>query len=81
LSAATGQDLVFGPNPVYDMNKIKFYSLNGPDTTFFNYEPLRFPGTEGYDSILSVHFYPKASDAYMRLSNGDIDTFKIFSFG
>ena len=35
-----------------------------------------FPNT-GYDSILQVQFFPKADVAYMRLNNGDIDTFNI----
>ncbi len=61
---------------MYDKNQIKFYSLNGTDTSFFDYQPMKFPGT-GYDSILYVRFFPKAEVAYMRLSNGDVDTLNI----
>lgn len=73
VNASTGNDLVFGTNRVYDKNQIKFYSLKGIDTTFFEYQTIKFGGT-GYDSILYVRFYPQADVAYMRLSNGDIDT-------
>jgi hypothetical protein len=76
LSASTGKDLVFGPNSVYDRNHIKFYSLKGTDTTFFDYQAIKF-GSTTYDSILHVRFYPKTDVAYMRLSNGDIDTLNI----
>ncbi len=76
VSASTGQDLVFGPNKIYDKNKIKFYSLKGTDTTFFNYQPIKSGGA-GYDSILLVRFFPNPEVAYMRLSNGDIDTLNI----
>ena len=77
VSATDGKDLVFGPTKIYDKNQIKFYSLKGPDTTYFNYQTISFPNS-GYDSILYVRFFPKADIAYMRLSNGDIDTFNVF---
>jgi hypothetical protein len=76
VRATDGKDLVFGPDKVYDKDQIIFYSLNGSDTTFFEYQTIRFPNT-GYDSILSVLFLPKADIGYMRLSNGDIDTLNI----
>lgn len=76
VSAVTGNDLVFGPNRLYDKNQIRFYSLKGTDTTLFSFEAIRFGGT-GYDSILDVRFFPKTDIAYMRLSNGDIDTLNI----
>lgn len=76
ISAIDGKDLLFGPAKIYDKNQIKFYSLKGRDTTFFDYQTIKFPNI-GYDSILNVNFYPKADTAYMRLSNGDIDTMKI----
>jgi len=78
VSASSGNDLVFGPNRIYDKTEIKFYSLKGSDTTFFNYQTIRFPGT-GYDSILYVFFSPKPEIAYMKLNNADIDTFQIYS--
>jgi hypothetical protein len=74
--ATDGVDLVFGPAHIYDKTKIKFYSLNGTDTTFFDYQTIKFPGT-GYDSILHVRFFPENNTAYMNLGNGDIDTFTI----
>jgi hypothetical protein len=76
VNATDGKDLVFGPTKIYDKNQIKFYSINGADTTFFDYQPIKFPNT-GYDSILYVRFFPKADIAYMRLSNGDVDTLNI----
>lgn len=71
-----GKDLVFGPDKIYDKNQIKFYSLKNSDTIFFEYQTIKFSGA-GYDSILYVHFFPKADIAYMRLSNNDIDTLNI----
>ena len=76
VSASDGTDLVFGPSKIYDENQIKFYSLSGIDTIFFEYKTIRFPGT-GYDSILHVFFYPKTDVAYMRLSNNDVDTLNL----
>ena len=77
VSKTDGKDLVFGPNAIYDQTKIKFYSLNGTDTTFFQYSPTKFPGS-GYDSILYVRFYPETTTpAYIKLSNLDTDTLTI----
>ena len=76
VSTTTGNDLVFGANRMYDNTKIQFYALTGTDTTFFAYQPISFSGTR-YDSILHVRFYPQTDIAYMRLSNGDIDTLDI----
>lgn len=76
VSATNGNDLVFGPNKIYDKDQFKFYSLKAADTTFFDYQAIK-PGGTGYDSILHVRFFPKADTAFMRLSNGDIDTLQI----
>ncbi len=76
VSAGDGKDLIFGPNKIYDKREIKFYSLKGTDTTFFEYETINFGGI-GYDSILHVRFFPKTDVAYMRLNNVDIDTLNI----
>lgn len=78
VSATNGADLVFGPTKIYDKAQIRFYALKGSDTTFFEYQTIKFPNT-GYDSILYVNFFPKPDVAYMKLSNGDIDTLKITS--
>lgn len=77
ISAATGNDLVFGPARVYDKARIRFFTLGGTDTSFLEYRPIRFPGM-GYDSILLVRFFPPTPVAYMQLSNGDVDTLNIF---
>ena len=76
LRGTDGKDLVFGPDKIYDANEIKFYSLNGADTSFFDYQALRFPGAD-YDSILYVYFMPRTDVAYMQLSNNDVDTLNI----
>lgn len=76
VSASGNNDLVFGPDRIYDKNKIKFFTLIGQDTVSYDYETKYFPGS-GYDSILSVLFFPKSDIAYMRLSNGDVDTLNI----
>jgi|SRR6188474_3910011 len=75
VSAIDGKDLLFGPNKVYDLDQIKFYSTNGADTTYFGYLPIKFPNAN--DSILFVRFFPKNEIAYMRLSNVDVDTLNI----
>src|SRR5215470_5208436 len=76
VGATNGEDLVFGPTKVYDKNQIVFYSVKGIDTTLFEYKNIKFPGAN-YDSILYIRFFPRADIAYMRLSNGDVDTLSI----
>jgi hypothetical protein len=76
VRATDGEDLVFGPAKVYDKNQIQFYSIKGTDTTLYDYKSIKFPGKD-YDSILYVRFFPKADTAYLRLSNGDVDTLNI----
>lgn len=76
VGATDGKDLVFGPNKIYDKNEIKFYTLNGTDTAFF--EPQAIKSIEfGNDTVLQVKFFPKAETAYIRLSNTDTDTLAI----
>lgn len=69
------KDLVFGPNKIYDKNNIKFYSLDGADTHFFNYRATK--GSGQFDSILYVDFSPITDVVYMKLSDNDIDTLNI----
>jgi hypothetical protein len=77
VNKVDGKDLVFGPNQIYDKSKIKFYILNGNDTTFFQYNPIKFSGN-GYDSILEVRFYPETlTPVYMKLSDTDTDTLNV----
>ena len=76
VKATDGTDLVFGPANIYDKNQIQFYSVKGTDTTFFEYQNIKSPSV-GYDSILQVRFFPETDIAYMRLSNGDIDTLNV----
>ena len=73
LDAGTGHDLVFGPNSIYDETQIKFYSLNGPDTSFFNFHNAFMNS----DTVLQVEFSSRPGVAYMRFGNGDIDTLNI----
>jgi hypothetical protein len=76
VDAATNRDLVFGPNRIYDKNEIRFFSVNGSDTTFFDYEPIKFGGAN-YDSILYVKFIPRTDLAYLQLSIADVDTLRM----
>jgi hypothetical protein len=77
VSKIDGKDLVFGNNAIYDHTKIKFYSLNGTDTNFFQYSAIKFSGI-GYDSILYVRFYPETTKpTFMKLNNLDTDTLSI----
>lgn len=76
VSATDGSDLLFGPTRIYDKNLIKFYTLEDTDTTFLNFQPTDF-GSALRDSILYVNFLPESETAFMRLSDGDVDTFNI----
>jgi hypothetical protein len=73
VSAANGNDLVFGPAAVYNMNQIKCYSMRGSDTVFFNTKALNVNGA-GFDSVLYINFFPESAVGYIRLSNTDTDT-------
>ena len=75
VSAMDGKDLVFGPNKIYDKDQIKFYSVKGADTTYFGFSSIKVWNI--VDSVLFVRFYPINEIAYMRLSNGDVDTITI----
>ena len=87
VSASDGKDLLFGPTKTYDLSKIRFYGINAADTIFFECKAYRSYADKGYDSVINVYFFPKYDtitkqerlfdNAYMRLSNGDIDTFKL----
>ena len=77
-----GKDLLFGSTKIYDKEKIKIYSVNSIDTTFYDAEFIKFGGTN-YDSILYVRFYPQIfNSVFLKLSDTDTDTltmtFKIF---
>ncbi|MEJ7823048.1 MAG: hypothetical protein WKF85_12045 [Chitinophagaceae bacterium] len=76
VSRMDGKDLVFGANKVYDKNRFKFYFLKGQDTTFLIYTPVKSSGI-GYDSLVGVDLSWDPETAYMRLSDGDVDTFNI----
>ena len=76
VSATDGKDLVFGPNKIYDKNEIKFYTLNGTDTSFFQPSALKSIDF-GNDTVLQVKFFPKVETAYIRLNNNDTDTLAI----
>lgn len=56
VSVSDGRDLVFGQNSIYDKGKIKFYSIKGRDTTFFEYK-LKKVDRDGYDSVITVDFF------------------------
>lgn len=77
LSKQNGLNLVFGLRKVYDKTKIKFYSINKNDTTYYDYT-VRTSGIAQSDSILDVSFYPApTANVYIKLSNSDTDTLAI----
>lgn len=76
VSAADGKDLLFGPNKIYDSQNIKFYSVKGTDTTFF--DSVATPRLT--DSVLMVGFFPIPNVAYIRLNNIDTDTLYMSSY-
>jgi len=73
LNAQNGSDLVFGPNRLYEREKIKFFSVTGGDTTFFANRSLRLSDNLP-DSALLVDFYPKSDTAFIQLNGTDVDT-------
>ena len=75
LNKSNGNDLVFGSNSIYDKNKIKFYSLNGNDTTFFQYSAENRYLRNSNDSILKVYYLTEPKGlTFIKLNNTDIDT-------
>ena len=76
VQAATGKDLLFGPDHVYNNDSIRFFSLQGADTVYYHPQLLSAPGN-GFDSVLVVRFLPKADTAYMQLNGSDIDTLQL----
>lgn len=75
VSKLNGNDLVFGSNSIYDKNKIKFFSLNGNDTSFFQYSPINRYSSDIRDSILKVYFPENLQGiVFIKLTNVDVDT-------
>lgn len=73
LRSTNNDDLVFGPNSIYNSQGIKFYSFNGMDTVYYPTSALAYP-TQQHDSLINVQFYPNAQLVYLRLNNTDRDT-------
>ena len=72
ISAATGRNLVFGPNKIYDTTQVKFFATRGRDTTFF--KPYIYYDNAGFnDTALQIEFYLN-NTAYIKFGNTDIDT-------
>lgn len=72
--SATGHDLIFGNNRIFDFAKLKCYSINGLDSTFYKIkkEPS---GISFTDSLIQIEFYPATSNpVYLQLSQNDQDT-------
>ncbi|MFT3705752.1 MAG: hypothetical protein QM802_25510 [Agriterribacter sp.] len=76
LVDTSGHDLVFGSEKKYDPQYMKVYSLKGSDTVFYPLLEINVHGT-GYDTVLLTQFSGKVSTAYIRLSEGDIDTLQL----
>lgn len=71
------KDLAFGPDAIYDPAKIEFYTLNGSDTSFFESQLKKYPGTT-FDSVLSVLLFPETTlPVYMKLNGSDTDTLAV----
>src|SRR5690349_20897239 len=72
---SSGHDLVYGPNPKYDKDSIRFFYINnnGRDTTL----PSRAleVAVDSHDTVTVVAFSQAGKDtAYVDFRNGDIDT-------
>lgn len=74
VRASDSSDLVFGSQRLYDWMKVRVYSLEGWDTTYFEVSPFLYGPTTPPDSILNLNFYHSFDTAYLRFSNGDVDT-------
>ncbi len=78
VSKANGNDLIFGINSIYDKNKIKFFSLNGNDTTFFQHSPVPRYLNSDRDSILKVYYNSEPKGlTFIKFNNVDVDTLTI----
>lgn len=76
VSKVDNKDLVFGPSSIYHKDSIKFYALKNGDTIFYETKAIRFSNA-GYDSIITVNFFPETSTAFIQLNGGDIDTLSL----
>jgi hypothetical protein len=77
IISSDGKDLLFGPHKRYNVSQIRFYAVSGSDTSYF--ESRAGVHSHVTDSFLYVSFKPMPDTAYMRLSDGDIDTLAITS--
>lgn len=76
VSAATGDDLLFGSTAMFTKDDIRFFAWHGSDTIVFSSQAMYASGN-GYDSVLQVRFYPKTDTAYMQLGNSALDTLQM----
>ncbi len=75
LNTINGEDLLFGPNSIYNKDSIKFFSIKGTDTMFNTYYAGTHPSQP--DSFFTVGFYNKEQTVYVKLNASDIDTMKL----
>jgi hypothetical protein len=81
IKSADGKNLLFGPDKRYDESSMSFYSLEGADTTYLESDATRFPGTMVVDSVFFARFDQLPDTAYMRFSDGDVDTLALTYLG
>ena len=73
VSKTDNKDLLFGSNKIYDISKLKIYSLKGTDTNFVNLQPYRLV-IANYDSVIQFTIPTKIDTLFIKLSNSDTDT-------
>ena len=78
VNSTNGQDLVFGPNSIYNKDSIKFFSISGSDTIIQQSYLSAVPNS-GSDSMFVVYFSSQQREdtVYIRLNNSDIDTMQL----
>lgn len=77
LSATDTTDLMFGPNRRYNSDSLRLYSLRNADT--FDHLVYSVPYLSAPpDSVLSATVNRGFERAFLRLSDGDVDTITLF---
>ena len=72
MSMSTGQNLVYGPNKMFDRSQMKVFSIKGADTSISDVKAIY--GNRSSDSTLYFHLPAKTDTAYLQLNTIDIDT-------
>lgn len=71
LGKPDSTDLFFGHDAIYQVDKTKYYGIDGGDTIYLTHDTLVYH----LDTVLFVDFGRDINMAYIQYEDGDIDTF------